>query len=241
MKQPAIQVQPNPPALAATAAQIIADAAQAAARDDRRFAIVLSGGSTPQSLYELLSNDPWYDRIDWSRWDVYFGDERAVPPDHKDSNYRMARQALLDHVPITAAHVFRIKTELPPPQAADDYDQLLRQHFADASPDVVLLGMGEDGHTASLFPHTEALHATGRGAVANFVPKLETWRVTMLAEFINRARLVLILVSGQNKAQVLAQVLEGPNNPDDLPIQLIQPVDGQLIWLMDADAAGMNE
>jgi len=241
MKQPAIQVLPNLPALAEAVAQIIVAAAQSAADDGRRFSIALSGGSTPKCLYELLSNDPWYDRFDWSRWDVYFGDERCVPPTHADSNYRMARQTLLDHVPITAEHVFRIKTELDPQQAADNYDQLLRQHFADTSPDVVLLGMGEDGHTASLFPHTQALKETARCAVANFVPQLDQWRITVSAEFINRARLVLILVSGQNKAQRVAQVLEGAENPDELPIQLIQPLDGQLLWLMDADAAGMND
>ena len=185
MEKRSIQVLPNAAALAETAAQTIVDAAKSAIDAGRRFSIALSGGSTPKSLYELLSNDPWYDRTDWSRWDVYFGDERSVPPTHQDSNYRMARQALLDHVANHRRPCVSHQDRVAPHQAADDYDQLLRQHFADTFPDVILLGMGDDGHTASLFPHTDALHENSRYALANFVPKLDTWRVTMSAEFIN--------------------------------------------------------
>lgn len=223
------------------AAERIVEIAQAAVDDHDEFSIVLSGGSTPKGLYELLASDEYRDRIQWSRVHVFFGDERCVPPDHPDSNYRMARMALLSQVSIPGDNVYRIRGEMDPEQAACEYGRLLQEHFADAGPDLVLLGMGEDGHTASLFPYSKALRQTSHRCVADYVDKLKAWRITLTATFINRAENVLVLVSGRDKAQRVQEALEGPRDPERLPIQLIWPASGRLTWLLDADAAGMSD
>jgi len=196
---------------------------------------------TPKALYELLATESYKSRIDWGRVEVFFGDERTVPPDHKDSNYRMAREALLSKVPIPGDNVYRMAGERDPQAAAKEYGQMLKEKFAEGGIDMVLLGMGDDGHTASLFPETDALNEAKHRCVANFVPKLNTWRLTLTAPFINRARDVLILVSGASKAARLQEVLEGVPDPRRLPVQLIKPTTGQLTWVVDAAAAGMTE
>jgi 6-phosphogluconolactonase len=188
-----------------------------------------------------MASDAWRNRFNWNLWEVYFGDERCVPPDNPDSNYRMARLALLDTVPIDPANVHRMKGEADPQQAAKEYGQLLKAKFGDGGLDLIMLGMGDDGHTASLFPGTAALAETEHRCVANFVPKMNVWRITMSAPFINRAGEVMVLVSGAGKAQRLEQVLQGPRDPQNLPIQMIQPANGKMIWLLDAAAAGMSE
>src|SRR5690606_983517 len=171
----------------------------------------------------------------------FWGDERTVPPDHPDSNYRMAKEALLDFVALPASNVHRISGELEPARAAAEYEQTLRSFFAKRAGktrfDLILLGMGDDGHTASLFPDTEALNETERLVVANHVPKLDTWRITLTAPIINDAAHVAFLVAGAGKAAVLKRVLQGPRQPHKLPSQLIQPVDGELVWLLDKAAA----
>jgi len=164
----------------------------------------------------------------------------TVPPDHKDSNYRMAREALLSKVPIPGDNVYRMAGERDPNTAAREYGQMLKEKFGDGGIDLVLLGMGDDGHTASLFPETEALDETKHRCVANFVPKLNTWRLTLTAPFINRSAQVILLVSGASKAQRLQEVLEGAPDPRRLPVQLIKPASGRLTWLVDAAAAGMT-
>jgi 6-phosphogluconolactonase len=237
---PEIKVHPDAAEIAHDAAERIVTAAGRAAEEGRSFSIALSGGSTPKTLYELLATDPYQSRIDWPRVEVFFGDERTVPPDHKDSNYRMAREALLSKVPIPGDNVYRMAGEIEPNEAAKQYGQTLKEKFGEGGLDMVLLGMGDDGHTASLFPGTTALNETKHRAVANYVEKLKTWRLTLTAPFINRARAVLILVSGASKAARLAEVLEGPRDPQRLPIQLIQPTQGRLVWLVDAPAAGMT-
>jgi len=204
-----------------------------------RFSIALSGGNTPRAVYELLAAAPARDRIDWTRWEVYFGDERTVPPDHVESNYRMAYQSLLSKVPLPAECVHRMMGENPPEQAAVDYGRLLKDRFGDGGPDLVMLGMGDDGHTASLFPYTAALAEAKHRCVANWVEKLQSWRLTMTAPFINRAAMVMILVSGAGKADRVAEVIEGPRDPQRLPIQSINPngADAKLLWLLDEPAA----
>src|SRR5690606_29152401 len=170
-----------------------------------------------------------------------FGDERTVPPDHVDSNFKMAHEALLSKVPIPPDNVYRMKGELNPQAAAAEYDALLREQFADGALDVCLLGMGEDGHTASLFPETEALDAPEeKWAVANFVPKLNTWRLTLTAPFINRGWMAMPLVTGTAKAARLQEVLETGPDPRRLPIQMIKPDVGRMVWVIDAAAAGMT-
>ncbi|MEA2708514.1 MAG: 6-phosphogluconolactonase [Phycisphaerales bacterium] len=249
--QPEIKVFPDPAAIAEEAAQRIVRAADEAIALTGRFHIGLSGGSTPKLLYQLLAKDLYRSRIDWPLVEIFFADERCVPPDHAESNYRMARETLLAHVPIPGDNIYRMKGEIDPPdEAAKEYGRMLKEKFGGPTIeeggglDMILLGMGEDGHTASLFPHTPALNETKHRCVANYVEKSTTgksWRLTLTAPFINRARDVLILVAGSSKSKTLAEVLEGPRDPQRLPIQLIEPRDGRLTWLIDALAAGMDE
>lgn len=208
-----------------------------------RYSLVLSGGATPRLLYEMLARQPFAPWLDWAKVEVFFADERCVPPDHPDSNYRMARETLLSQVPIPGDNVYRIRGEIEPEEAAKEYGLLLKEKFADAGPDLILLGMGEDGHTASLFPGTDALNETKHRAVVNYVERSTTgrsWRVTMTAPFINRARHVIVLVTGANKAARVSEVLEGPRDPWRLPVQLVAPASGTLTWLLDSAAAGMQ-
>ena len=241
MSTPTIQVVVDAPAIAVVAAEKIISLADAAISQRGGFSIALSGGSTPKTLFQLLASDSYSKRIDWKNWQIYFGDERCVPPVHPDSNFRMASEALLDHVPILPEHIHRMEGEIEPQEAAIEYGKLLKQNFGDGGLDVILLGMGDDGHTASLFPHTAALGETGHRCVANYVEKLGVWRITMTAPFINRARQIIVMVSGAAKAKRIDQVLQGPSDPQTFPIQMIDPADGELLWLMDAAAAGMDE
>jgi 6-phosphogluconolactonase len=236
-----IKVVPDAKSLAVAAADRIVDLSHDAILHRGVFSIALSGGSTPKALFELLASEAYIKKLDWPNWEIYFGDERCVPPTHPDSNFRMASEAMLDHVPIKPEHIHRMKGEIDPQQAAKEYGQLLKEKFGEGGLDLILLGMGDDGHTASLFPGTVALDETHHRCVANFAPKQNAWRITMTAPFINRAHEVMILVSGLSKAKRVAQVLEGPRDPKLLPIQLIEPSNGELIWLLDADAAGMRD
>lgn len=227
--------------LAQAAAEYVLECYREAIAAHGDFAIALSGGSTPRVLFQLLIAPAYARQIDWSQVQVFWGDERSVPPDHADSNYRMAKEALLDHVSLPSANIHRMLTEQTPEQAAHAYEQTLRDFFSrpggQARFDLVLLGMGDDGHTASLFPNTAALDETERLVVANHVPQLDTWRVTLTAPVINRAAHVAFLVSGAGKANRLKAVLEGPQQPRELPSQLVRPTDGELVWLVDQDAA----
>jgi 6-phosphogluconolactonase len=234
------QVFPDPPAVARAAADQIVAAAREATASGRPFSLVLSGGSTPKLLYQLLAAEPYRSQIDWPNVELFFGDERMVPPDHADSNFKMADEALISHVPLRPDHVHRIRGEIDPNQAAVEYGKLLQAKFGDGGPNVTLLGMGDDGHTASLFPGTSALDETHHRVVAHFVEKSTTgksWRVTMTAPFLNRSKRVLALVTGQSKAARLAEVIHGPRDPHRLPIQLIHPTPGRLTWLLDTPAA----
>ena len=249
MKTPEIKVLPTPEALALEAGARVVEIGEAAIELRGRFSIALAGGSTPKALYTLLATPAFRDALDWAKVEVFFGDERTVPPEHADSNYRMARETFLSKVPIPGDNVYRMRGEIDPNEAAREYGQMLKEKFpspssgqvGDGGLDLVLLGMGDDGHTASLFPGTTALNEMKHRCVANHVEKLNTWRITLTAPFINRSHNVMILVSGESKTKRLAEVLEGPRDPDRLPIQLIQPTEGNLIWLLDSAAAGMAE
>jgi 6-phosphogluconolactonase len=231
-------------ALATEAAARLAAAAGEAVEARGRFAIGLSGGSTPRVLYERLATPAWRDRVPWSRSEIFWGDERSVPPEHPDSNYRLARTALLDPVGIPPERVHRMAGEAADPRAAaaayeTEIARVLGGVPGEAPPafDLVLLGLGPDGHTASLFPGTPALAERRRWAVENPVPRLGTVRLTLTFPILNRARDILFLVAGADKAAVLREVLEGPADPARLPAQGVRAEAGRLAWLVDRAAA----
>ena len=235
-------VFPDLNALVASAAEQVVTIAGAAIAARGRFAIGLSGGSTPRPLYELLASPAFASRIDWPNVHVFWGDERCVPPDHPDSNYRMARETLLDHVPLPPDNIHRMAGELDPAAAAADYESHLRAFFAgdgEAGPrfDLLLLGMGDDAHTASLFPGTAALGETERWVAANYVEKLDAWRLTLTPPALNAAAEIMVLVSGASKADAFHAVLSGPTDPDKYPAQVLNPDNGRLRWLVDSEAA----
>lgn len=240
---PGLAVLADPMALAEEAAERFAGAAAEALARAGRFTVALAGGTTPRLLYTLLAAESHRTHIPWPRTHVLWGDERCVPPDHPESNYRMAHETLLRHLPIPPEQIHRMRGEDPDPErAAAEYEARLRTAFrgpAGSLPrvDLVLLGMGADGHTASLFPHTEALRETQRWVVRNHVPKLRADRLTLTAPAINGGSTILFLVAGDDKAPALQEVLEGPTDPERLPAQLIRPTDGHLVWLVDRAAA----
>jgi 6-phosphogluconolactonase len=206
-----------------------------------RFSVVLSGGSTPRRTYQLLASAEYRNRIAWPKVHIFFGDERCVPPTDAASNYRMADEAMISHLPIPAQNVHRMAGEGDAAANASLYQSDLQTFFDEAEwPrfDLVLLGMGDDGHTASLFPGTRALSEAEAWVVANWVEKLNAYRITFTPPAINHAANVLFLVTGPGKAKPLHQVLRGERDPQKLPAQLIQPIDGSLLWLVDKTAAG---
>lgn len=222
------------------AADLFLRTAEKVLRDQGRFSVALSGGSTPLPLYRRLAEDQPGESLDWHLVDFFWGDERAVAPDHPDSNFRAASQALLDPRSIPAGQIHRIRGELHPERAARIYQEELLGWFQDRPPrfDLILLGLGSDGHTASLFPGTVSSPADRSSWVkAVYIPTLESWRITFTARLINAASLVLFLVSGKEKARALNRVINGSFQPDTFPAQLIQPTQGQLTWLIDKAAA----
>ncbi len=226
----------------ATADRVIAIAADAIMLNGR-FSIGLSGGSTPRPLYELLARDDYARRVDWARTHVFWGDERCVPPEDPESNFGLAQQTLLAHVPIPEENVHRMRGELPPVEAAAEYEDLLRDFFGDlpgALPrfDLLLQGLGSNAHTASLFPHTPVLDEDARWVAAPFIPQLGAWRITLTPRAINAAEHVIFMVAGASKAEALHAVLHGPYHPHEYPAQLIDPV-GELTWMVDAAAAAL--
>ncbi len=235
---------PDAPQVAQAAAQLFTDFATRAISTRGIARVAISGGTTPKAMFALLA-DPaqaFVKAIDWSKLKLYWVDERCVPPTDAESNFRMTNEALLSKVPLPAENVFRMEGELPPEEAASRYESTLRNSMkleGAESPafDLLLLGMGDDGHTASLFPHTEAINEIGRLAVANHVPQKDTWRITLTAPVINQAREVAFLIEGEGKAAVLAEVLTGPYDPERLPSQLIRPSNRKLRFLLDDAAA----
>jgi 6-phosphogluconolactonase len=262
---PDFRIAEDSEALARQAAIAVAGLADKAIRNKGTFTVSLSGGSTPKALYTLLASLEYRDKVDWSRVYFFFGDERNVPSDDERSNYRMVRKALLEPLSINESNVINWITELGSPQhVAEMYDLAIKMAFeptldparnagdqeADgengdpASPnnaipafDLFLLGLGADGHTASLFPNTKALQETKRLAVENWVPQMDEFRFTMTFPVINSAANVMFLVSGSNKAQMVREINSGEYRPDELPAQRVRPVNGKLIWMLDKPAA----
>ena len=237
-----IRILTTPQELFAAAAEEVVHAADLAVKQRGRFTIALSGGSTPKSLYNLLATNA-RTSLPWDRMFFFWGDERHVPPTDADSNYRMADEAMLSKVPVPAGNVFRVAAENPDAAAAAEaYEQTLRKFFqlnAGEFPsfDLILLGMGPDGHTASLFPGTAGLQEKSRLVIANWVEKLKTHRLSFTLPVLNAARCLAFLVSGTDKAPALHAVLEENVPGDQYPSKLIQPKDGKLIWFLDRAAA----
>lgn len=234
-------------ALAAAAAEHFTQGAEKALAKRGRARIAISGGSTPKAAFALLADpaQPWRARMPWEKLDLFWVDERCVPPDHADSNYRMTREAMLDHVPLKPEQVHRMEGELEPAAAAARYESELRNSLrleGAESPrfDLLQLGMGPDGHTASLFPHTDALHEMGRLVTANHVETVkDSWRITLTWPVINHADSVFFLIGGADKAQVLHDVWMGANDPERLPSQLIWPSSDILTLVLDEAAAAL--
>ncbi len=235
-----ITVFPESDSFVAGAAELIAGLAAQSIAERGRFTLALAGGSTPRPIYARLATPEVAGRIDWPKVYVFFGDERCVPPDDARSNYRMAREALLDGVPLPPANIHRIRGEDDPALAALAYELEIQRIFRASTPpafDLICLGMGDDGHTASLFPGTAALREQARWVVPQYVAAMAAWRVTFTLPLLNAARHVVFLVEGTGKADTLKRVLHGPYQPDVLPVHLIQPTKGKLHWLVDAAAA----
>jgi 6-phosphogluconolactonase len=239
-------VEPDAAALARRAAQYLVEMTAETVDARGHARIALSGGSTPKAAFQLLA-DPhrrFRGSMPWDNLDLYWVDERCVPPDDPESNYRMTREALLSHVPLPAAQVHRMEGELDPEVAAARYESELRNSFrleGAESPrfDLVALGMGDDGHTASLFPHTAAIHEMSRLVAANHVPQKDTWRITLTWPVINHASSVFFLIAGEDKAERIREVFMGPRDPERLPSQLIWPSSGILTLFLDKAAAAL--
>ena len=244
---PSIDVLPDAAALARAAAERFVVAAEYAITAHERFVVALSGGSTPRRMYELLAQEPFASRVNWPRVHVVWGDERCVPPTDPESNFRMAREALLDHVPLPEGNVHRIHGEDDPARAAASYEATLRDVLrtpagpplpeAGRNIDLALLGLGDNGHTASIFPGSAAADEHVRWVMAEYVHAVSMWRITLTAPVLNASAGILFLVSGGTKASMVDRILEGPRQPRELPAQLIAPSRGHTQWLVDRAAS----
>lgn len=236
------RISPTPAEVAAAAAQIFTTTVLEAVKARGTARVAISGGTTPKAMFALLAAEPFASQIPWDKLDLFWVDERCVPPDHPDSNYRMTRETLLSKVPLPADRIHRMEGELAPEVAAARYESTIRNAFrleGAQTPtfDLILLGMGDDGHTASLFPRTEGLNDLTHIVIANHVPQKDTWRITLTSPVINQGREVAFLIEGAAKAQVLHDVLLGPFQPDTYPSQIIRPASGRLTLLLDTAAA----
>jgi 6-phosphogluconolactonase len=236
-----LKIVPDAASLYRAAADEFVSAARKAVAKKGRFGVALSGGNTPRGVYSLLAAEG--DSLPWSRIFVFFGDERCVPPDHPDSNYRMANESLLSRVPIPQENIFRVQAELPAEVAAQRYEDALRQFFRPAAGefpqfDLVFLGMGEDGHTASLFPGSAALDERSRFVVANWVEKFKSYRITLTFPVLNNAAEVCFVVAGSGKAAVIHDIFAAGQR-EKYPAGRVRPVSGKLLWMVDREAAEM--
>ena len=235
-----IRVLPDASEAAEAAARELVAAFSDSLADHGRFRVTFSGGSTPKLLFDRLAGDTFRPLVDWTRARVFFVDERCVPPGDGRSNYRLAKEHLLDPLRVPPENVFRMRGEEDPHRAAAEYDAALEREFEPDGPprfDYVLLGLGTDGHTASLFPGTEALEETSRRAVENYVPKLAEWRLTLTLPVLNAARRVVFLVVGAEKRDAVAAVVRAERSRADFPASLVRPDRGSRIWVLDEDAA----
>jgi 6-phosphogluconolactonase len=224
-------------------AKWIADQISTTLKKQDRFTLVLSGGSTPHKLNTILARSPYKEQIDWSRLHIFWGDERYVPFEDERNNAKMAYDTLLDHVPVPADQIHVMRTDIPPEQSALAYEKTLHHyfHYSSRSFDLVLLGMGDDGHTLSLFPGMPVIHEEDKLTTAYFLKVQDMYRITLTAPLVNRAARVAFLVTGAGKAPALKEVIEGDYKPDTYPAQVIKPIDGELYWFVDEAASALLE
>jgi 6-phosphogluconolactonase len=213
------------------------ETANKAIADHQYFAVALSGGNTPKAIYQKLASPDYRQAIDWSKVRLFWSDERCVPPTDPESNFHMAMEAGFAKLPLKTENIFRVPTEDDPEQAAKAYEELLRKKVPDGRFDLVMLGMGDDGHTASLFPKTHGLHTLNRLVIANFVPQKNSWRITFTFECINAARHIAVYVLGKSKAKMVKHVLTSPYDPDTLPVQRVGTPSNRALWILDKEAA----
>lgn len=234
-----IHIYENPTELSQALAQFFAETAIASVKERGRFSVSLTGGNSPKELYRLLSVSPLKEEIPWSKTFIFWGDERCVPDADPQNNARMSYETLLDHVPVPAENIFRMNGTLPPAESAADYEDQLKAYFGKetAAFDLILLGMGDNAHTASLFPHTSVLHENTAWVKGLYIDEVKMDRITLTAPFINKARQIAFLLFGASKAKTLQEVLEGEHDIENKPVQLIKPVNGELHWFLDKAAA----
>ncbi len=233
-----IHAYPNKEKLVAATAEFVADSVEQAIQQNGLCNLALSGGNTPGGVFTLLASGSCRDRVDWSKLHLFWGDERMVPPEHDDSNFRLVQDTLLDHVKIPAENVHRMRGEIAPEEAAAEYAGLMHGHFKESPPcfDLMLLGLGEDGHTASLFPGTDAVEECEKHTIAVFVPKLDAWRVTLTLPVLNASRKVLFLVSGKSKSEMVQRIISNKQPAKEIPATMVSPQNGELHWMLDSDA-----
>ncbi len=226
-------------ALSKEAADLFLKTALEAVQENGRFTVALTGGSSPVLLHKLLAQSPYREQVPWEKTFVFWGDERWVPLTDDKSNAKMAMDTLLSHVQVPEAQVYPMWGDAAPEAFAEQYEELLRNHFKGSAPafDLILLGMGDDGHTASLFPGTDVLHEESRWVQAYYLAPQAMHRVTLTAPLLNQGKKILFLTFGENKAKALHEVLEGDRNPEQYPSQLIQPQNGEVLWFVDEAAA----
>jgi 6-phosphogluconolactonase len=236
-----IRIYADPESLSHAAAELFAAEARQAVTDRGRFTVALSGGETPRRTYELLAQETFRDLVPWQNTHIFWGDERCVPANDLRNNARMAQQALLDHVPLPQHQVYPMICNGSPQEAAAKYEALLRGYFATAPPcfDLILLGLGENGHTASLFPGTSVLDEQQRWVADLYVAEEGLHRLTLTTPVINQAARVVFLVSGSDKAHILRRAVAETQDSSDIPARIIKPTDGELLWLVDREAASL--
>jgi 6-phosphogluconolactonase len=242
-QQAKVVIESDPESLADAAARLLVAKGKTAVADRGVFALAVSGGSTPKRLFELLADEsgPYFNILPWTHTHIFWVDERHVPPDSKESNYRMTREAMLSHAPIPGSNIHRIISENPSAEdAAVQYETELKEFFNGLPQfDLTILGLGEDGHTASIFPGSPVLNESNRFVAAPWVEKLNTFRITLTLPVLNNSLSTVFLVSGKGKSEILLEVLQGKFDPARLPSQAIQPANGELKWLVDTEAASL--
>jgi 6-phosphogluconolactonase len=234
-----LHIYKNPDELSKALAEWMTVEIETRLKQSDRFTWVVTGGNSPKQLYELLSSDPYKNRIDWSKLHIFWGDERAVPFDDDRNNARMTYQYLLNSVPVVKSQVHIMNTAVSPGQSAADYQKILQKYFTNSgnSFDLVLSGMGDDGHTLSLFPNTEVINEKYAWVKSFYLEPQQMHRITLTAPIVNRARKIAFLTFGANKANALKEVLQGKKNVEQYPSQIIQPEEGEVHWWVDEGAA----